>query len=480
MPGVRVSQYYGLHLTQPFLDFVDICLDTDIPVFVNPIAIRALRSPWGHHCASLVQGYFSHVLALVKSRNTQQAQLLLSNLRERNEFHLGFSRGPSRGHAFGTKSAASVWAALSNSAAATTGLLKDLEDTCLLIDGIGPDMISDALCNILREPFIAYTQDMCRYYGIPLVQGVQSGPIWSAATRSWASAPVDLPIARKQKFILVPKVLVRYRTRFSYSNYYTHYLLPEMQNEELSAPSGLVTLLKDRTRVVYKKSLRRRYGSSKQSVVNATNKHPHILAKYKADIEKSAPPPLGHKDLAEIEGTQQPNWDQLLAQLAEINPGIQDAPAYETVIEKILSAAFYPSLCSPTKQYEIHNGRKRIDITYRNEAQAGFFYWLALNYPSALVFVECKNYGREVGNPDLDQLSGRFGPSRGQVGILICRDIKDRDRLKARCADTARDHRGYIIVLTDADIVAMIHELKSGGKSAEFEILRQQFEELIS
>ncbi|MFA6527283.1 MAG: hypothetical protein WCT20_02565, partial [Candidatus Babeliales bacterium] len=41
-------------------------------------------------------------------------------------------------------------------------------DTCLLIHGIGTDMISDAICNIIRGPLISYTHDMCKYYDIPM------------------------------------------------------------------------------------------------------------------------------------------------------------------------------------------------------------------------------------------------------------------------------------------------------------------------
>ena len=39
--------------------------------------------------------------------------------------------------------------------------------------------------------------------------------------------------------------------------------------------------------------------------------------------------------------------------------------------------------------------------------------------------VECKNYSRDLKNPELEQLSGRFSPRRGQVGIAACRTIED-------------------------------------------------------
>jgi len=59
----------------------------------------------------------------------------------------------------------------------------------------------------------------------------------------------------------------------------------------------------------------------------------------------------------------------------------------------------YPSLCNPTKQHKIHGGRKRIDITYSNEAKNGFFAWLSQHYPSSLIFIECKNYTKDIANP---------------------------------------------------------------------------------
>jgi hypothetical protein len=144
-----------------------------------------------------------------------------------------------------------------------------------------------------------------------------------------------------------------------------------------------------------------------------------------------------------------------------------------------LSALFYPSLCNPTKQHRIHEGRKRIDITYTNEARAGFFEWLAKHYPCAFVFVECKNYGKELGNPEVDQLSGRFSPSRGKVGLLVCRSLEKPDALQARCKDTANDDRGYIMFLTDEDLIELMEYAKLGIQSMDFPLLGNKFRALV-
>jgi len=456
---MRISEYYKLDRTQPYLDFVDVYLNTDIPVFVNPAAIRGLNSTWGSECVSLLQHFFESLLKRIKAGDKNAAVSLLSSLSEKNEFHLGYSKGKSRGHAFGQKSGTQVWKALSESKAAKSSLLSDLEDTCLMIEGIGPDMVSDAICNIIRGPLLKYTEEMCRYYGIPLEPDVNSGSIWNPHEEQWETKLISLPVTKKYgKLVFVPKIIVRYGMWYAADEYYRHYLLPAMQQDEIEARSALVQTLKDGRKRVTKKSLIRKYGHGKSAIVEQTLKRPEILERYKQVKGQNVPKPLSHGDFAEIERIETPDWIKLLENIEKIPVGNDTAGDYEDSVEKLLSALFYPSLCSPQKQHKIHDGRKRIDITYVNAANRGFFAWLSQHYSAAHVFVECKNYGKEVGNPAIDQLSGRFSPSRGAVGILICRHIDNKKTLLKRCIDTAKDSRGYIIALDDEDIAELVNE----------------------
>jgi len=66
--------------------------------------------------------------------------------------------------------------------------------------------------------------------------------------------------------------------------------------------------------------------------------------------------------------------------------------------------------------------------------------------------VECKNYSKDPANPEIDQLSGRFGPNRGKLGMMLYRTVEDYDRLCTRCRDTAQDDRGFIIPLGDNQV----------------------------
>jgi len=220
------------------------------------------------------------------------------------------------------------------------------------------------------------------------------------------------------------------------------------------------------------------YGADKLAIVEQTLRHPNVLDEYR-NSAKRASQPITHNQLAEIENISMPNFDDLLAAVSSVKPGNEEAPQYEDAIEKLLSALLYPSLSSPHKQHKIHDGRKRIDITYVNNPMNGFFLWLLHHYSSSHIFVECKNYGKEIGNPELDQLSGRFSPSRGQVGLLICRSVSDLAKITASCADTANDSRGFIIVLTDDDLKQLVNDYVSSDGSSKYPLLMTKFQKLI-
>lgn len=477
-PKTRVSKHFSLGRDQTTLDFVDVPIGSDITVFLDPSRVRSIETAWAAECNSLLQHFFERLLEHIKSGDSAAGLRMLEGLSERNEFHLGFSRGRSQGSGIGREFAKDFWDALDKSKAGKTGLLKDLEDACLFIDGVGPDRISDAACNILRGPLIRYTQHMCAYYGIPLQENIESGPVWNPLHDRWEDSLINLPTTPFGTLLLVPKIAVRHRLVYSAQNYYNRYLLPTMQAHEKSINSSLVQVLKSGQIRVTKKALRGKYGADKLAIATESLKHPGALNQYRKATKKSSHP-LTHHQLAEIENIDAPRFDKLLADVTALPVGRDSASAYEDGIEALLSALFFPSLSAPTKQHEIHDGRKRIDITYVNSSQGGFFHWLAAHYAAAHVFVECKNYGKEVGNPEVDQLAGRFGPSRGQVGILVCRSAENEERLGQRCADTARDQRGFIIHLTDADLAAVVKDYIASNGGAEYPLLRKKFNKLV-
>lgn len=476
---MKVSEFYKLGRTQPTLDFVDVDIRTDTKVFVDPRALRLLPSEFGEECVSLVQSFFRTVLSTIRKKHNEKAKKYLRTLKEPNETHLGLSRGRSKGRAVGRESATDLWKALSRSEAAKSGLLEDLEDSILMIYGISTDIISDITTNIIRLPLIEYTQRVAKYYGIELISGIDSGPLWNPLTKQWYSGYVDLPKTPYGKLLLIPKAIVRRRFDYDLDEYFRHYILEYLREIELSSNGELVQLLKNRKRRVTKKDLVQKYGADKDFIIQLTNENPEILEEYRNDKRRSHQPALDHLDLAHAQKSPPPDFDKLLKELRKIGKGKEHFADYENAIESILSALFYPSLTNPQVQRELHQGRKRVDIVYTNIATSGFFRFLSLNYSASHIFVECKNYKGDPANPELDQLSGRFSPSRGRVGLLLCRSFKDKDLFWQRCKDTSSDDRGFIIPLDDDDLQELINERKNEIYYPKFNALKERFDRLI-
>jgi len=470
---MRVSEYYHLGRTQPELDFVDVDVTGDVRVFVDPRALRLLESDWGVECRSLIQNCFRTIITSLQSGDAVRARGILGALREPNETHLGLSRGRAQGRALGNESAIDVADSLAKSSAVRTGLLEDLEDTILMVENIGPDIISDITTNIIRYPLIKYTQQMCGIYGIPLEE-VGSGRLWDPNNIQWYTCMVHQPVARGRRLLLVPKSIVRLHMDYDPDEYYRLYLLEHLREVELSANTELVKLLKNGEKRVYIGDLIKKYGAGKAASVRITRDHPEVLEIYRDNKRQRVGSPLDHILLSEVTGSELPSWDALLADVLSTCEGLEQATTYHRNVEKLLSALFSTDLSCPEIEHKIHEGRKRIDITYTNVASKGLFKWIGDHAPAPYVFVECKNYSREIANPELDQMSGRFSLRRGKFGIIVCRKLQDKELFIKRCKDTANDERGIIVPLDDEDLKTLVEQVKDvNTRSGDYPILKQ-------
>lgn len=478
---MRVSDYFALAASQPSLEFVDVQIYGDTRVFVDPTAIGTIDSDWAAQCKFQIEDFFDTVLDAIRHDDRAAAVALLSQLSEPNETHLGLSSGRPRGSGVGGDLAEDLWASLRDSRAVDTGLVEDLADTILFVPGIGSDRISDITTNIIRDRLVEFTQDAAVYYDMPLAYDVEVGRWWDPRAHSWRSGFDRLPLVEGAKLLLVPKAIARRSLTLDPGDYYRSFIQPFLQARELDLNGPLVQRRKDGTRYVTKKSIAKAFGSGKPANVRWTEDEPQTLNRYRAEVRRSYRAP-DHHDVAEQTGTPEPDWDQLLQSVTTVPPGRAGADSYHRAVQALLTALLFPALDFPHREFPIHNGRKRIDITYTNMAAPGFFAWLLTHeIPCRMIPVECKNYNETLGNPQLDQLAGRFSNLRGVFGLLLYRGYGDRAAAQARCRDTATDGRGYILLLDDLDLSTLIEERKACAKDSlpRYGLLHDKFNALL-
>lgn len=474
---MKFSEHFKLGKEQAELDFVDVDPNRDLELFVDPYAIEIKDDEWSAECGDHIRSFFEEVLAALRKRDDRRARDLVSHLHEPQETYLGVSRGKPQGRGVGAFQGDLILQALRKSVAFKTGLLSDLAEAELFIEGIGRDKISDLTTNVIRMPLAVYTKSQCDLHGIA-TRRVATPAAWSLDRARWEARYTELPLIGKKPIILVPKYSVRRRLSLDSQEFYNHHMLEFLQSEYELGTSSLVHVLKSGKRRVYKKDVRRRHPFIKDELAKFVIEHPEVLERYKKI--KGAQGALKNADFDE-EFDEKAFAGILKDRLCGVPAGNESAGEYHSLVTGILTFVFYPDLICPIKERELHEGRKRVDIVFTNAAREGFFH-RALAAPqtrSTHVFIECKNYSYDVGNPELDQLSGRFGHQRGHLGLLTCRHDTRRQVTRARCRDTAQDGRGYIIVMTDDDILELLDLVASGRRSRVSQWLQRRYDELI-
>lgn len=479
----RFSQAFALPNSQSELDFVDVELHRDSPLYLDPYAIQLKSDDWSDECIGLIRSFFTEVLNALRAGNQARATHLLSNLHEPNETRLGVSTGEPQGRAIGEQKAQRIAESIVASRAFETGILGDVAEAELFVRYIGPDTISDLTTNVLRAKLSEYTVQQCELHGVPMSPTNGLGPVWNPAARDWQAQTHYLPQFDGKPILLVPKFTVRHALALNSQEFYNHHMIEFLKAEYHQAGGALVRAFKDGRTYVTKKSVKEIHPFIKNDLAQFVLEHPEILDRYKA--LKGAEGPLTNDEFARI--VQHSHFDEtifaraLINRLGEIATGNPEATSYHNLTIGICSFLFYPSLSCPIKEHEIHQGRKRIDIKYNNSATSGFFFQM-MNSPAARansIFVECKNYTKEVANPELDQLAGRFAPNRGKLGLLLCRNIDDRALFIQRCRDTAQDDRGFIIVLEDSDLIEYLELVEAGARDAINARLQHRYDELV-
>lgn len=453
---MKISQIYNLNKSQAELDFVDIDPDGDLPIFLDPFFLSKRNDRWSIEATLTLRSFFQKVIDCIRLGQEALAKELFNHLHEPNATCLGLSKGNPCGRGIGNNDTDRIYEGLLSSKAIQTGLIQDIEDNILFVENFGKDKLSDMTTNILNRHLIKYTQNQCKLNNIPLTLSISSGFYWNRQEGEWQNEYTEMLVYNGRKILLVPKGIVSFCRGYTPERYYNQFVLEFLQNESLQLKSALVQRRINGTPFVTKKSLKEVHPLNKDFLRRFTRNHPEVLQSFKdqTDIESLANLEIAESSINEIA-------KNLISQLESIPYGPAHASAFHNLIIGILEIIFYPHLVNPVKEQEINQRRKRIDICFDNASKNGIFNRLSEKFKifCPYIFVECKNYSRDIANPELDQIAGRFSVNRGQVGFVVCRTIDDMPLFIQRCKDTYKDQRGLIIPLVDEDMIVMLKNI---------------------
>lgn len=169
-----------------------------------------------------------------------------------------------------------------------------------------------------------------------------------------------------------------------------------------------------------------------------------------------------------------------LKEVKKLKPGRRDASRYHELIFNILKTIFENRLRRPAKEEYLADDTQKVDITFQNLREQGFFKQLDEGYHIVCpnIFIECKNYNEDLGNPEFAQIQNRLNRKRGQFGIIVCRKIINHERVRQRQDNLVKDDK-YVIVLADSDIKKLVR-MKLEGEEEEIDhYIEEKFKELL-
>lgn len=284
---MKISQLFSLGKSQYELDFVDIDINKDTPLFLDPYFISKIEFPFAEDAYKTLKNFFDYLLALLRTNRLREAKEVFSYLGETNEICLGMSKGRPSGKGMGPTDADRIFDSLIKSKAYETGLMEDIEDFRIFVPNVDKDKVSDMTANIIKKHLIKYTQDQCRLWGIPLFQCVPSGYYWDCKNHQWDNHYTEMLVVNGKKVVLVPKRIVSYSKEYTDRNYFQHFVLNFLQDEHLRLNSSLVRERKDKTRYVTKKDIKAQEEEKgvidKKWLASFTLEHPDIFATFKKD-----------------------------------------------------------------------------------------------------------------------------------------------------------------------------------------------------
>lgn len=480
---MKISKLMGLKKSQYELDFYDFDVSRDTYKFFDPYYISKSDNVFLKECNEYITSFFNNFLYYLEHDCEAQALALFSHLGEMNEICLGMSKETPTGKGVGSIDAQKIFNAIKESAAFKNGTINTIADLRLFIKRIDRDKVSDMVANIIKKPLIEYTKTQCQLYNIGLTRS-ETGYFWDKT--KWDRNLDDLLIIEGKVYFLYPRELITSAKYFSADEFFRNYILEYLQEKHLSENSYLVRETRDchgkiTNRRVFKKDIIEEI-KQKGEVINKdwfsrfAKENPEVYRRFNRDVINKIKEDhivINQEELNSV-------IDTLIMELNNIQLGGDNATKYHHLISGILELLFFSYIAHPKIEKEIHEGRKRIDIVFDNIAETGFFFLLGTTYnvPCSQIMIECKNYSKDIKNPELDQMSGRFSARRGKFGIICCRKIEDKTNLINSEKDTFQDDRGLVFHLDDADIIKLLTDKKNGIKPDRFFI--DKYFEIIS
>src|SRR5713226_4441509 len=207
----RLTDYYGVLLSQAQADFAIPFLDEDIPLYLDPFLLWRSPSQQDNALHTAIINSFNHLGYLEKQGKHAEAVKILTTLSECDE--VGFGHSHTReGRRIGISTAEEILELFRIVPEYERRGFVHFEEIQFFVDHISKDRISDITCNLLKSFLVDYTIQQCDTYRIRASKSTTS--VYSYRENKLViERDLALPVnpETQKPILLVPKRWLRFK-----------------------------------------------------------------------------------------------------------------------------------------------------------------------------------------------------------------------------------------------------------------------------
>ena len=279
---MNVSSAFKTDIGHANLDFVDICLNSDTELFIDPCLIETVNNEFCHKAKEVLVDFFDSFYGLYSTKATYNEKYqFFSHMHEINYTKLGYGNGDN-GKAKTAEGMIDTFSDVERLMDMNIDMSHAI-DLPIFIENFAEDCMSDMITNILFEKLSEFTVEQCKKYGVKTQKISKGHYYWDLLSHSWKQYNGECWCVDGKNILLVPKCIVRKKYYYCTTQYFSSVIVERIRKEKITYDS------KGKEIVPNKKTIEEdilKNASRREIVIEKTAENPNYLKGYHYDMEK--------------------------------------------------------------------------------------------------------------------------------------------------------------------------------------------------
>jgi hypothetical protein len=471
----RLTDSYGVMVSQEAVDFAIPFLDEDIPLYLDPFLLWKSPSQQDNALHTALINSFNHLGHLEKKGRRKEAVRILTVLSECEE--VGFGHSHTRvGRRIGGETAEEVVELFRAIPEYERRGFVHFEEIQFFVDHISRDRISDIGCNLPKSFLVDYTIQQCERHRIPTERVTVPEMYSYRENRLKDEEQVPLPVNPEshKAILLVPKRWLRAKPWLDFGEYAEKYFPKEKETPPCKSGAGRSSQRGTREGALALHGL----AAERVEVLTYNRQNYGAVQGYVAAKERTAAdckndPLFSQIPVRSAKGCLKRIRNLRCGEKVHAGPELTNAnQEYEQELAKLLASAFYPQLDFAQAQARTEPGGHIRDLIFYNNRDHPFLDELYEEYGVRQVVMEIKNV-HQLSKENVNQLNRYLTPEFGRFGVLLTRNQPPAAVFR-NTIDLWSGQRRCIVVLDDGDIEQIV-ALYESKQRQPLDVLKKKY-----